>query len=1337
MASGTVSTRPPAESAPTLGRYEEFIQKRLEHTRRQVRLVDVASGVVVLLAASLFFFLAVALADHWLFPHGLNFFARLILWGIWVAVAGLFAWRTVAPAVMHRINPVFAAQTIEQGRPTLKNSLINFLLLRSHPDDVAPVVFRAMEHRAAADLARVPVEHAVDHRRLVRLCYVLAGAVVLFALYLALSPKNPLVSAARVLWPWAGIPAPTRVHIEDVHVRTVDVQPGDAVVFQGDRPQVAAHVSGLRDGEEVSLLMTTADGQEVDDRVAMNRTGDDDFYACELPPGSGTMQQDTFYRITAGDATTKQYKLEVQIAPTIIVDRIEYHYPPYTGWPDRTVKGQGDIKGLEGTRVTVHVTANIEIKNACIDLGCSGLLVPMKHDGTKATGEFTLASEKGQSWKPLYDRYQILLTDSKGSNEPHQHPIHYRIDVDRDYPPEIAIVEPKQEEAAVNVNGHLRIRVHTADDFGLRHVAFKAEHDGHSLDLPVVFDRPRPEKALAQPFDGELDFQPAKLQLKRGDEIKYWAEAEDNKEPKPNRAETPQRTIRVVDDQDAKDGQANQDQQPNGTNQTGESRPQPGNNGPGKGEAASKDAGKPSEGGTSTGKNDGGQGAASKSQKPEPGDKTDPNKSDKDSGEKKTAPSQPKDGAKGERSDFESSDQGQKPLDPTTQTADATEEILKHLQDQEKEEQQKKEQQQDQARPSGEGSQPNSQQQTEQPSASGGSSQSAGNPPNGGQSSAPQGGKQESRQPQNGSTDKNDRGGGAGSTSSGKNNSANNSAAGQQPKSGTEGSANKGPKQASPPQGSDVAQPNAGQSPQNAGSKGDNPPKPSDGADNHSANSSEGNKAESKPGGKQGPDKQPSGGTKSPDQKQAGSPQNKDGQSGGAAKNAEKKQAGSQGTEKDNQLAMNGTKPQPKPSSPDGNSRTENSNATPKQDKSTKPQGNNSAAGDGQSSPNKPEEKGKAAGASSGGEPKSKSDNGEQPKSGSGGKQSPDGAKNQKPGNMANSQPQQMDPGKTGEPTTQSSGAAPDPQGEQKQGEPKPGDAREGLDPKSNNPRSPSTSQHDSDSKSETRGANSGGGGAGGGQQDKKAGRGAAGTEKPADEGGLTSNEKGRGANGKKTGETARTTDKMDSPKKESGEGSGENPKPSEQSATNDSQKPQGNSTENASDKQAKSNGGRSGATSPQQSGRQGTGLPSGGSQPGGQAEPPPSEHEDSKPDAADPTFAKKQVDLALRHLKDEMSKPKSDLLDHLGWTPEEAKKFVENIEKLRDAANQSGSEANKNAYPEFLKDLGLRPHGTRIAGGATRTDNLRGVRDAGQMQPPAEWDEITRQYSRSTAEGK
>ena len=96
-----------------------------------------------------------------------------------VAVAGgrgrnvlrLYLW----PPLVHRINPIFAAATIEKSQPSLKNSLVNFLLLRGRRQEVAPPVYRAMEYRAAADLSRVQIDTAVDRTHVVRLgCILLA-----------------------------------------------------------------------------------------------------------------------------------------------------------------------------------------------------------------------------------------------------------------------------------------------------------------------------------------------------------------------------------------------------------------------------------------------------------------------------------------------------------------------------------------------------------------------------------------------------------------------------------------------------------------------------------------------------------------------------------------------------------------------------------------------------------------------------------------------------------------------------------------------------------------------------------------------------------------------------------------------------------------------------------------------------------------------------------------------------------------------------------------------------------------------------------------------------------
>ncbi len=342
MASGIVAPSPPEgpqNSAPV--ECEAFIDRRLRQTRRQLKGVDVAGGLMTLAAGLLAYLMFAAALDHWVVAGGLGFAARLLLLLGLVAGGGAYFLFCVLPPLVRRINPVFAAQTIEQGRPTLKNSLINFLLLRRHRQEVAPIVFRAVERRAAADLAAVPGETAVDRGRIVRIGYVLLALVAALALDVVFSPKNPLVSFERIIWPWSTAAAPTRVTIDDV-------RPGDAVAFHGDALEVSAGLHGLGEGEPVTLYYSTADGQSVDQALAMSPIGEGNRYHCTLPPGNLGLQQDVRYVLVAGDCRTRTFRVEVRIAPSIAVDKVVYHYPAYTGIADGATLGQGDLRRWKG-----------------------------------------------------------------------------------------------------------------------------------------------------------------------------------------------------------------------------------------------------------------------------------------------------------------------------------------------------------------------------------------------------------------------------------------------------------------------------------------------------------------------------------------------------------------------------------------------------------------------------------------------------------------------------------------------------------------------------------------------------------------------------------------------------------------------------------------------------------------------------------------------------------------------------------------------------------------------------------------------------------------------------
>ena len=215
--------------------------------------------------------------------------------------------------------------------------------------------------------------------------------------------------------------------------------------------------------------------------------------------------------------------------------------------------GQGDIRALEGTRVTIHATANRDIQQAEIDLDGSGRrAVAMQAAGKTATGALTLAMDADDPTKPQHESYQILFTDAKGHSN--HRPIRYRIEVVRDLPPggEVHRARSKRRCRWRRTGGWRSAsgpRTPTSACGGWRSARNTTAAACRSRRCLAEL---APEKAWPGQFQKTYSFQPAALGLKAGDRVTYWAEAEDNKEPTANRSETGQRLITVT----ASDGAA-------------------------------------------------------------------------------------------------------------------------------------------------------------------------------------------------------------------------------------------------------------------------------------------------------------------------------------------------------------------------------------------------------------------------------------------------------------------------------------------------------------------------------------------------------------------------------------------------------------------------------------------------------------------------------------------------------------------------------------------------------------------------------------------------------------
>lgn len=585
---------PPKPTNPVLIDSEGYIDQQISRTRRSLKLLDLAAGVMTLMIGLLGFILVGAVIDQWIVPGGLGTFGRATLFGVMLIGVLWYGWRQFVP-LLKPINPVYAAQTIERNAPTLKNSLLNLILFRSHRDYLSARVYHALEQQAAQRLSTSALEAAVDRSALLRLGYALVLIVAVCALYAVLSPKNLALSAARVMAPWTDLTSPSRVQI-------LDVKPGKASVARGERVEVSAEIYGLDADELPRLRYSTADERTVGESIRMERTAPQSRrFQASLPRGTDAgVEQDLSYWIEAGDARSRKYKLSVFTRPTMTVQKVHYEYPAYTGIPSKETDHTGDIRGVEGTKVTISALASQPIKTAYVDLKADGSKdLDMTADGDRANATFVLKLRDDRR-TPVDPKYMLRFSsvDGRTNSDPATH----SIEVTPDYAPEVRITAPEEPEQVARLSDIVPIGVEARDpDYALASVNIVGKVDGgEQQTLIEMIDKPHTGR-----LDAKRMFTPGDIGMKPGQVLEYWAEARDNR-PEPNIAFSEHRRLKVIGPDRPPQGQKPQPgqgkQQPDGK-QPGEE----GGSGQGGGMAGGNDG---ESGGSAEGEQNGAGGSA-------------------------------------------------------------------------------------------------------------------------------------------------------------------------------------------------------------------------------------------------------------------------------------------------------------------------------------------------------------------------------------------------------------------------------------------------------------------------------------------------------------------------------------------------------------------------------------------------------------------------------------------------------------------------------------------------------------------------------------------------------
>ncbi len=583
-------------------RAEKALLERVAQARAAVRRVDLTTAFCAFATLALGVLFVGVLLDHWVLANGLSPRGRLLFALCWVASTTLYFVVRLVPILRRQIAPLYAAKILEESWNDPHNSAISWLQLRREAADarrrsqkaqttqnketeqnrenaqdaadsngsddfnaVDPSILRGVALQAANRAASAPSETLVDCSGLIRWGVAFAVVVAVCAVYSVFSPKSPFASVGRIVAPTAAIERPQAVALEEV-------SPGDATVYQGDFLDVAAKIDGAG-SLPVEIFYSTEDGRLVDLRVPMKPVGASRFEA-RFPDDDDGFSEPLTYRVVVGkggrfESVSPTYRVDVKPRPTFQVEKTTLKFPDYTGLTPQTFANQGDVRAVEGTTVEIVARSNSPLESALfLPNGdeSKGAKMQISPDNPRlATFEFRLDWKRTSSVLrtadakekvPALTSYRLLSIDVDGQRN--RDARDYSVETLADVPPTIRWESAPESGSTTALNDALRFQVRAEDpDFGLRAVrvrtAIRDLDEGASAaratPAPIALPlRSRSAQTNADystgptPFVGSNvlsgAFVPAELGFQVGDEVEYWVEALDSKEPEANVAST-------------------------------------------------------------------------------------------------------------------------------------------------------------------------------------------------------------------------------------------------------------------------------------------------------------------------------------------------------------------------------------------------------------------------------------------------------------------------------------------------------------------------------------------------------------------------------------------------------------------------------------------------------------------------------------------------------------------------------------------------------------------------------------------------------------------------------
>lgn len=458
--------------------YQSIIS-RLSVIRRNWRLLMLSEQILKWLSV-----LAVVLTGLLLvFSLPLPHLVRSIILILALGLTLYLTYRFLVQPQMQKLTDTKVASYLEQSYPNIENRILSTVQLRPTLEDnrlgyaqefVEKLIRQTQNDVEQIEQRKIFQSQFSKIKRNVGIAILSVGVLVLTT-FLIPSTFEGFTHTLESL---------PKTSIEGFTVQIDGVSPGNIKIKRGDDVVIGAKVSGHLDApvfvyfklaqtdvaidvqhpnqttqdSEVNAEIVDEDVPHLMDKdswnsILMNRQTTEIPYTATIENIDRSLQ----YYISTKDIASERFQIAVSHEPIVKTFQLQLNFPAYTQLPSETLEANtGDAEVLFGTEVTFTGESNKPLTEAHLIFEDSELVKLNTDENNGIEGSF-VAKEAGT--------YQIQIHDTDGLTN--TDPLEYTLNVYKDTPPLVDIVEPG-EDLVLDNDMQVKLNVEATDDYGLQ-----------------------------------------------------------------------------------------------------------------------------------------------------------------------------------------------------------------------------------------------------------------------------------------------------------------------------------------------------------------------------------------------------------------------------------------------------------------------------------------------------------------------------------------------------------------------------------------------------------------------------------------------------------------------------------------------------------------------------------------------------------------------------------------------------------------------------------------------------------------------------------------------------